>query len=358
MRRRWLPDNVTSFKDGSGRTRYRYRKKGLPQYLFRSEPGTTRFMEEYENAKSALPVSKQKHADGSFHALIVSYYRSKKWVRMMPSSQQARRNVIERFRAKHGDKPVARLEARHIDRWMSDIAADTPHAANTLRKVLIQLMKHAILLGWRRDNPALVTDAIPIESDGFHCWTEEEIAQYDERWPLGTRERLAKELLLYTSLRRGDMVNVGRQHRRGDKLVLRHAKNKSDTVIRILPPLEAALASLDSEHLTYLVTQTGKAFTAAGFGNWFRERCNMAGLPHCTAHGLRKAMARRLAESSVTYLQGRAVTGHRSDAMFAHYAAKADNAAMADEALDQMAEKFNLGGKALDKIAKLGQKSE
>src|SRR5690606_30416892 len=103
-------------------------------------------------------------------------------------------------------------------------------------------------------------------------------------------------------------------------------------------PLEAALNSLDSEHLTYLVTQTGKAFTPAGFGNWFRERCDMAGLKHCAAHGLRKAMARRLAESGATYLQGRAVTGHRSDAMFAHYAARANNAAMADIALEQMAE--------------------
>lgn len=344
MARRWLPDNVTPFKDKCGRTRYRFRKKGLPQYLFRSEPGTPRFMEEYQSAKSAVPAPKVRHAEGSFHALIESYYRSKKWVRMLPSSQQARRNVIERFRVKHGDKPVNRLEARHIDKWMSDIA-ETPHAANTLRKILIQLMKHAILLGWRRDNPVLATDAIRIESDGFHCWTEEEIAQYDERWPLGTRERLAKELLLYTSLRRGDMVNVGRQHRHGDKLILRHAKNKSDTTIKILDPLAKALDAIDSQHLTYLVTQTGKAFSPAGFGNWFRERCDMAGLSHCTAHGLRKAMARRLAESGATTMQGRAVTGHRSDAMFIHYAAKANREAMADEALDRMAENIGIGGK-------------
>ncbi|QOT71934.1 tyrosine-type recombinase/integrase [Sphingobium fuliginis] len=356
MARRWLPDNVTAFKDKCGRTRYRFRKKGLPQYLFRHDPGTPGFMEEYNSAKKAAPVIKTRHAEGSFHVLIESYYRSKNWVRMMDSTKQARRGVIERFRAKHGDKPVNRLEARHVDRWMSDMA-DTPHAANTLRKALIQLMKHAILLGWRRDNPALVIDAIETDSEGFHCWTEEEIAQYDERWPLGTRERLAKELLLYTSLRRGDMVKVGRQHRNGGKLVLRHSKNRSDTIITILPPLAAALDSLDSEHLTYLVTQLGKPFTAAGFGNWFRERCNMAGLPHCTAHGLRKAMARRLAESGATYLQGRAVTGHRSDAMFAHYAAKANATAMAEEALEQMAERIGIGGKPVDMFAKNGDKN-
>lgn len=354
MPRRWLPDNVTPFKDKCGRTRYRFRKKGLPQYLFRSEPGSPEFMEEYARAQQAEPAKKERYAPGTFHAVIESYYRSKRWARMKDSTKKMRRNALERFRAKQGDKPVARLEARHVDKWMGEIA-ETPHAANDLRKMLNQLMKHAILLGLRRDNPVEVIDAIQTDSDGYHCWSEEEIAQYDAKWALGTRERLAKELLLYTSLRRGDMVTIGRQHRKGDKLILRHNKNKSDTVIRILDPLAKALDAIDSQHLTYLVTQTGKPFTAAGFGNWFRERCNQAGLPHCTAHGLRKAMARRLAESGATTMQGRAVTGHKSDAMFIHYAAKANREAMADEALERMAENIGIGGKPVEKFANTGQ---
>ncbi|WP_030540293.1 tyrosine-type recombinase/integrase [Sphingobium sp. DC-2] len=354
MRRRWLPDNVTPFKDKCGRTRYRFRKKGLPQYLFRAEPGSPEFMEEYDRAKNAVAVKKEKHAAGTFNAVIESYYRSKRWARMQESTRAMRRNILERFRAKQGHKPVNRLEARHVDKWMSEMA-DTPHAANNLRKILAQIMKHAIMLGLRRDNPVDVIDAIQTDGDGFHCWSEEEIAQYDAKWALGTRERLAKELLLYTSLRRGDMVKIGRQHRKGDKLILRHAKNKSDTVIRILDPLAKALDAIEAQHLTYLVTQTGKPFTPAGFGNWFRERCDQAGLNHCTAHGLRKAMARRLAESGATTMQGRAVTGHRSDAMFIHYAAKANREAMADEALERMAENIGIGGKPVDKFANSGQ---
>lgn len=341
MARRWLPDNVTAFKDRRGRTRYRFRKTGLPAYLFRAEPGTPAFMEELARAREANPAVIQRTVPGSFHALIESYYRSGKWKRMQPSSQRMRANALERFRTKHGDKPVAALEARHIAKWMDDMA-DTPHAANDLRKMLNQLMKHANLLGLRRDNPVTATEVIRTASEGYHCWTEDEIAQYEAHWPLGTRERLAMALLLYTGLRRSDMVLVGRQHRRGDKFVLRHAKNRSDTVIKIMQPLASALDAMDDTHLTYLVTQTGKGFTGAGFGNWFRERCNAAGLPHCTAHGLRKAMARRLAESGATYLQGRAVTGHRSDAMFAHYAAKASNEMLADEALDRMSDRMGL----------------
>lgn len=343
MRRRWLPENVTAFTDKCGRTRYRFRKKGLPQHLFRHRPGTPEFMEELEQARNALPVEPApRFAHGSFDALIESYYRSKKWARMKASSQAMRRNALERFRARHGAKPVDRLEARHIDKWMGELIA-TPHAANDLRKMLNQLMKHAILLGWRRDNPCDAVESIRTGSDGYHCWTEAEIAQYEAKWEVGTRERLAMALLLYTGLRRSDMVNVGRQHRQGDKLVLRHGKNRSDTVIKILPPLAAALdAMTDEKHLTYLVTKTGKSFSPAGFGNWFRERCDEAGLPHCSAHGLRKAMARRLAETGATTMQGRAVTGHRSDAMFIHYAAKANRESMADEALDRLAERLSL----------------
>ena len=65
MARRWLPENVTKFTDKTGRTRYRFRKKGLPQYLFRHEPGTPEFMAEYSAARKAQPAS--KYAPGSFH---------------------------------------------------------------------------------------------------------------------------------------------------------------------------------------------------------------------------------------------------------------------------------------------------
>ena len=41
--------------------------------------------------------------------------------------------------------------------------------------------------------------------------------------------------------------------------------------------------------VTFLETGRGKPFSAASFVNWFRDRCNEAGLEHCTCHGLRKA---------------------------------------------------------------------
>jgi integrase len=222
---------------------------------------------------------------------------------------------------------VRRVTTAALDNKLAKMA-DTPAAANNLRKTLAKLHKHAIKLGWRTDNPVLSTDGYK-PGKGWHCWTEGEITQFEARWPLGTRERLAMALLLYTALRRSDMVTIGRQHRNGDELTLRHEKNDSDTTIPLAPPLAEALDAMPGTTMTYLVTEFGKPFTANGFGNWFRDRCDKAGLPHCSAHGLRKAMSRRLAEGRATPFEGRAITGHKTDRQFAYYAEQADRTALA-----------------------------
>src|SRR4029077_10357127 len=83
--------------------------------------------------------------------------------------------------------------------------------------------------------------------------------------------------------------------------------------------LAAIIAETPADHLTFLTTQSGQPFTAAGFGNWFRDQCNIAGLPHCSAHGLRKAAARRLAEAGCTEHEIAAITGHASLRLVEHY---------------------------------------
>jgi integrase len=81
------------------------------------------------------------------------------------------------------------------------------------------------------------------------------------------------------------------------------------------------------------VTSFGKPFTPAGFGNWFRQRCNEAGLPQCSAHGLRKAAARRLAEAGCSNQQIKSITGHKTDKEVARYTAAADQVRLADQAM-------------------------
>jgi integrase len=89
---------------------------------------------------------------------------------------------------------------------------------------------------------------------------------------------------------------------------------------------------MPADNLTYLVTVYGKPFTPAGFGNWFRDRCDEAGLPHCSAHGLRKAAARRLAEAGCSNQLIKAWTGHKGDSEVALYTRDADQIALSDQA--------------------------
>jgi integrase len=340
--KRHLTKNVTEYQDRHGKWRYRFRKRGLPEYHFRHPPGTPEFLAELDAARNGRSEKPARFPAGTVDALCVAFYGSQGWQGMQPSSQRTYRGIIERWRKSHGSKPIARLEARHVDRWLAEMA-DRPAAANNLRKALSRLFRYAVKMGWLDRNPVEATDPYRIDSDGFHAWTEEEIARFQKRWPLGTRERLAMELLLWTALRRSDLVALGRQHRRDGCFYLRHGKNRADTVLPVASDVAAAIDAMEgrhARHLTYLVTEFGKPFTANGFGNWFRTRCDQAGLPGCSAHGLRKAIARRLAEASATSNQGRAVTGHRTDKMFAHYSRSANQAALAGEALANLEVKF------------------
>jgi integrase len=105
---------------------------------------------------------------------------------------------------------------------------------------------------------------------------------------------------------------MGWQHIRGDAIEVRQEKTATPLMLPLHPELSAVLASIPRTNLTFLVTEYGAPFTAGGFGNWFRDQCNAAGLPQCTFHGLRKAAATRLADAGCTTHEIAAVTGHKS----------------------------------------------
>jgi integrase len=159
-------------------------------------------------------------------------------------------------------------------------------------------MAFAIVEGFRRDNPAVGIARIKTRSNGFHSWTEDEIAIFEARHPVGTKARLALALGLYTAQRRSDVIRMGRQHIADGMLSLRQQKTRTTLTIPVHPELTAIMAASSTGNLTFLVTEYGRPFTAAGFGGWFRKRCDEAGLPkECAFHGLRKAACTRLADA-------------------------------------------------------------
>jgi hypothetical protein len=73
--------------------------------------------------------------------------------------------------------------------------------ANLTRAVLRRLFAYSIDLHWRRDIPF---DRVPkYKLATHHTWTDAQLETFEKKWPLGTRERLAYALLLYTDQRVG-----------------------------------------------------------------------------------------------------------------------------------------------------------
>ena len=88
------------------------------------------------------------------------------------------------------------------------------------------------------------------KTDGFRTWDEDDIAAFERRWPIGTRERLALALLLWTSQRSGDVVRMGLQHIRTDARRFRDRREAEKTgtklAIPIHPELQAVLDATPS----------------------------------------------------------------------------------------------------------------
>jgi integrase len=341
--RRKLPPHVQQI-EYQGAAYFYFRRPGFERVKLPGLPWSPEFMASHEAAMAGqvLPIGANRRKAGSFAALAASYFASTAFLTMKPSTKGVYRNAIDRLcqikdmdGSEIGTKSAATLQRQHVVKLMA-ARAEKPESANLLRKVLRALMQHAVETGMRADDPTRDVKAIRVKSDGFHSWTDAEIAQFEERHAVGTKPRLALALMLYTGQRRSDAVVMGKQHLdRDGAITVRQIKTGAALAIPVHSELRAIIEATPSGHLTYLVTEFGKPFTAAGFGNWFRERCNEAGLRHCAAHGLRKAAARRLAEAGCTAHEIASITGHASLREVARYTKAADQKRLAVAAMNK-----------------------
>lgn len=337
---RELPPFASSFKDRHGRERIRFRKTGLATLYPKSEPGTDDFMTEYLSWKHSPSVraGQERAVPGTFDDLISRFYSSVAWKNIPKESTRATyRGELERFRDKYGKRRVATMTARHVNKLMENMA-DTPAAANNLLKRLRTLFDYSILVGMRRDNPAKAVKSVKAKGDGFHEWTEAEIAKYRKHHPLGTKARLALEIFVCTAQRRSDAATMGEDPEKPGYVKVRQLKTDALLSIRIHRDLKAAIAACPSGTDTFLVSERGTPYTKESLGNWFKKQCVAAGLPHCSAHGLRKAAARRMAELGLSNQLIKSITGHTTDSEIARYTKNADQARRADKAMEQMEE--------------------
>jgi integrase len=311
---------VQQFVDRHGHPPHYFRRPGFTRRALPGLPGSPEFMAAYTEAMAGQPpavigrpdgVPLREFNPGTMNALAVSYFSSRDFRSLAPSTQTAYRSIIDRLCREDGNSRVAHLQRKFVVGMMAQ--RSTPESANGLRKALRAMMKHAVEIGMREDDPTLTVKRIPVKSDGFHSWTDDEIAQFELQYPIGTKGRLALALLLYSGQRRSDVVRLGSRDIRDGFLRIKQEKTGTELSLLVLPELQEIIAASTVGLTTFLVNDLGQPFTARRFGRWFREQCNKAGLPpYCSAHGLRKAAARMLAEAGCTEHEIAAITGHAS----------------------------------------------
>jgi len=332
-----LPKHCSWNVDRHGTRRVRFRKAGFSTYLS-GVPWGESFMREYgaalegvEPQRSAIGASRT--LPGSIDALVVSYYGSPEFRGLKASTATVRRNIIESFRKAHGNKPVARLERRHINDIIG-AKSETPQAANNLLKALRLLLNHAIEIGMIGSNPAIGVKRYKSRGEGFHPWSEADVAQFETAYPIGTKERLALALLVYTGQRVSDVARMGWQHVKAERVAVRQTKTNTALMLKMHPELVRMLAAVPRSNMTFLVTDRGAAFSAAGLSNWFSKRCRAAGLAGRTAHGLRKLALTRRANAGASTEMLKAFGGHKTSQDVEEYIRAADQVRLDEQGLD------------------------
>jgi integrase len=242
--------------------------------------------------------------------------------------------VLERFREAHGHYTLADLPKHFIVALLDSMS---PHPARTLLRTLRHFIAWCVEHRLMKSDPTLgIRVGVP-KSDGFHTWSEDEIAQFEAAHPIGSQARLALALGLYTGQRRADVVRMGRQHVRDGVLTIRQQKTGITLTIPVHAELATIIAATPTGDLTFLATPRRKGYGPNRFTEQFRRWCDAASLPeHCVFHGLRKAACRRLADARCTVHEIAAVSGHKSLSEVQRYTQAADQARLARAALERI----------------------
>lgn len=290
-------------------------------------------MAEYRAAvhgEPARPLAKQS-TEGSLEELVRDYCRSPAWSSLSDGTKRQRENIFQRVLKESAD-----LQISEIDRSMIAASRDKmsgPGAAKHLVQSLRGLFKWAVDVGRLDADPTEGVKVSRPKSEGFHVWTDAEVAQFEARWPVGTRERLILAVLLYTGLRRGDAAALGWKHIKDGVIGIAAGKTGAAIVLPILPELQEIIDASPTGSETIIATVDGRPMTKESLGNFFRDACIAAGVPG-RAHGLRKAGATRAAEAGATPHQLNAIFGWEGIKMGELYTRAADRRKMAKEAVE------------------------
>lgn len=303
--------------------------KGVVRYYFRrfkkairlpDDPQSAEFLTAYnqillDTMPDRLP-KKVTPGNGTMAALVELYYKSPQFKVKSQGTKRVYRLALDKFCKEHGGRRVDQLKRANVMRILGGME-DHPGAANLLSSVLSMLMTFAVKADMIPTNPLVGMEQYRLGTR--HTWTDGEIAKYEAKWPLGTRERLCFDVLLYTGQRVSDASKLPKPDSVG-KIRLVQQKTGTRLTLSCHPSLQRSIDACPNDHLTILTTARGRPLSGASLSKLVQRAAKDAGLPtHCLPHGLRKSAARRLVEAGATPHEVMSVTGHTTLAEVERY---------------------------------------
>jgi integrase len=289
-----------------------------------------------------------KFPEGSVGYLIEIYRaNSPKYKRLAPRTRYQVDRVLDAFRAVNGKRRAADMTPQIMER-MRDMMSDTPAAANQWARVIGQMLAYCKRVGLIENNPLSegLEKLPPAHPGGFRTWREDEIEAFEVHYPAGSVPRLAFALALYTGAAAVDLCKLGQQNLDGGRIRYRRQKTERrkgteetpQISIPVVPALAEVLALAPANAMTFLQTEFGRPRSEGGLNHQFRAWVDaVPGLDapdkygrRLTLHGLRKALATRLASAGASDFVIMAWLGHETIASVQRYTKAVDRVKAAD----------------------------
>jgi integrase len=333
-------DYVHEYRDRHGKLRRYVRRPGSRRVALPGLPGSPEFMQAYQDAMSGAAAAARplRHKPGTLGALVVEFQKSAEFANLKPSSQGTYRLVLGPVLKRDGHRLVRDLPSDKARKIIQEIGENRPGMANLTRAVLRRMFSFAVSIGLRRDNPFDQTTKYKLGT--HHTWTDAQLEAYEARWPLGTRERLAFDVLLYSAQRVGDVVRMLRSDIRNGVVTVVQEKTGTEVFVPVHPALARSIKVGPSKGIYLIGDKNGRPIKRARLSKLILAAARAAGLPsECVAHGLRKAALRRLAEHGSTAKEMQAVSGHKTLSEIERYTRQADQRRLAKTAIGNLPDK-------------------
>lgn len=338
-----LPRYVRRQTTRHGKTVYYFRRDRGGSRIRLRKFGTAEWDAEYAAALAgslAIVTPTKKGSVGSLRWLWERYREVEAWTGLAPSTRRQRENIMLRVLAKVGDRPAGAITRKDIVATR-DAKKGTPHAARHFIDTMRGMYEWALEAEHVKVDPTAAVKAPAFKKGkGFKIWSEDEVDAYEARWPIGTRQRVWLDVLVFTGLRRGDAVLLGKQHVRNGEATLRTEKSGEivEVTIPILPVLQRTLDAGPTADLIFISNANGKPFVKESFGNAFKDACKAAGVnaKGKAAHGLRKVGATRCANAGATIHQLMAIFGWRTEKEALVYTKEADRRRLSRQAMSMI----------------------